>query len=379
MLRELRARLAGPQGNGFLRRVSLVEGELLLREDQYAKSIEALAKALEPFADITELEGELLAGAASTMQGDLDGADRRFQQSLEIASRLGRLDRMAGVRNSLGANAERRSEYELAQQHFRESVTLARRTSDRTTEIKALANLTMVSTNGGRLGYALNTAEETLDMAVLTRRRRLEGLTRFNRGYVLRRIGALDEAASELERAKELRAEAGDEQGALLAAFNLKALGCERGESLDFDSLSTYIEALARFHTPTFVASMYLEMGLICDDPAWTLQLLEAVEDLPKTPHQAWVLRYARHRLAVAMGYASHNSLTTLVNESGEWLELAEAVALLTTLVPDDTQVKARFAQVLQLQTEGLPRKYGGLRERYVLGRACRILGGGAS
>src|SRR5690606_37842357 len=105
---------------------------------------------------------------------------------------------------NLAATAERLGDYRRALKHFKESLTLAKRSGSESHQGQVLVNLSVVYTRLGELGPAWNTAVEVEEIAEQLREPRLMLLAQEQKAEIATHCGCFDDAFDLLAEAARL-------------------------------------------------------------------------------------------------------------------------------------------------------------------------------
>jgi DNA-binding SARP family transcriptional activator/tetratricopeptide (TPR) repeat protein len=126
--------------------------------EEYAQEAVRLAQVT---GDQRTLAGSLLSlGLVVQTRGELQEADRKFEESLKISRREGYKDFMQENLRWLGTDAGYYGEYQRAVALLTEGLAVARDIHDGLGEIMALAFLSLAQTNSGNYSEAINTIQE---------------------------------------------------------------------------------------------------------------------------------------------------------------------------------------------------------------------------
>lgn len=179
-------------------------GRAAMRQSDMALAIFALRRALEGEGPATDLGGKVLIDLAVSFSrcGDGNSSDRILQMYLANFERYSHgLMQLGAVYYSLGYNAEERSDFELALQHFRQAERAWRQWADRKQRAELAAAETLRS---GLRPLEARAALETLSAELLPE----------NRGLYLQTLAGMYRDQGDLERARETALDAARELAA---------------------------------------------------------------------------------------------------------------------------------------------------------------------
>lgn len=179
------------------------------------------------------------AGRLAARQGDLDIAQRRYLESLDVAERVG--DDALVERNltDLGRVAQVRSEMDEAREYFEAALSIAKQLDRPGAIASSLTNLGIVAHVHGDLAAARSLYEEA--RALLTDAGETDGLAAVtaNLGMIQRLTGDTDGARRLFEEALVLARDTGDipETAKVLTELSLLAIGVD-----DIDTARSMLE-----------------------------------------------------------------------------------------------------------------------------------------
>ncbi len=187
-------------------------------------------------------------GAVAHAQGNLDIADRRYEESLEFAKKSGEQRRYATALLNLGAIAHYRGEEATAVARYEESLGIFRTLGDTAGSMDVLSNLVAIMAPvPDQVKHAQRLGEEALSLAH-------ELGTVQGEAFILACLGFAAETAGEPVRARDLHEQSlkryrqiGDQDGIARALGNLGAVALDNGEveqsiALCTESVDLYME-----------------------------------------------------------------------------------------------------------------------------------------
>lgn len=291
-------------------RARLTLGDIAYLAGRYDAAQTHFLEATQSAGDAGRLQAFQRLGALEGMRGDVQGALEHHRQALTLARRGNNLPLVASLLNSVGADNERLGAYAAASQHFRRAADVAGRIGDLRTAAIALANAALTHTGGGDLAAALETAERALEAARPLGSDRSVAMAHFVHGYALRRLGRPDRARAALAEAVRTREAAGDVRGALVARFNLAAMGLEEalapgaaptapappGPGTDVAAIVADLETL---NIPQFLAWCLVELAFLTTDPTTARAHVERALGLEGGEHLTMAAAVATLRAAL--------------------------------------------------------------------------------
>ena len=239
----------GPDGAPQRARLELRLGEALWHLGGHAEARLHFEGALA--GSVTEanrpLQARALFGLAQVALslGEVESAQRRFEQSLEAAEVEDRASQGQALLG-LGEVAWRRGDYGDALGHLEASLMLAREAGDQAQELAVLSRLGSLSHSSGDFQEARRRLEEcrAVSIELGSRDRLAEALNGL--GEVLRHQGDVDGAAALFEEALALARATGLHGEGLQALLNLGFVRVERGAYMEAEDLLREALRLAR-------------------------------------------------------------------------------------------------------------------------------------
>lgn len=200
-----------------------------------------------------------LTGAVQFELGDLEGAEERFSELLELAGERGD-DEMSGrATNNLGAIASLRGEHERALSLFRLSIPAYQKVGFLAGLAQSAHNLGIVYRDLGYWREADSYYKRALRRARQIDDDRLAAMARVGRAEISHRRGDRDYASAEAQRALETFIRVEDELG---RADALKLLGSIAAERDEFSEAGRHFDdalTLAREHANLLLEAEILE------------------------------------------------------------------------------------------------------------------------
>lgn len=345
-------------------RARLTLGDLSYLAGDYAAAQEHFTHVTASAQDARRLRAFQRLGALQALRGDVDVAFEHHRQALLLARRARDLPLVATLLNSLGADRERRGAYQEAAGYFQEAEAVASRSADRRTAAIALSNAALTAINRGALAEGLRFAGRALEAAAPLGIDRALAMASFTHGYALRRLGYFDEARTALEEAARLREAGGDVRGSLVARFNLAAIDLESAAPTvaareRIDAVLTELEAL---NLPQFSAWCHLELAFIGSRPGEAARHVERALALDDSQHLRFAAAVAA--LSVAVDDGDEPTVRTAWSRLAELIdgdtvmETSQALLLLARTTEDATtcaDLLARAQARLAEEVAGLP------------------------
>ena len=134
------------------------------------------------------------AGQIALLQGDIDGARRRFTETADLCEALGGPEARSLVLGDLGGIAVREGDFDTATALYEESLTAARAAGKREHVATSLAHLAQIASQQGDLARAWNLGVEAIDEARSADLAAVEFGTGTLLGVIAMQRGQLDDA-----------------------------------------------------------------------------------------------------------------------------------------------------------------------------------------
>ncbi len=276
---------------------------------------------------------------SATLFRHLDGG--HYADGLVIHGQAGQAARRTGDRTGeaqallgLGAVQGQVGQYDVAAEHLRRALLLAREAVDPVSQGRALTSLGNLERRLGRHRPAAEYHERALALFQAAGDRIGEARTLTNLGIVYRRLGRYGPAAAHQRRALALFRRAGDHCGEAWALANLGMVQARLGRHRS--AIEHYAAALALFQ----------RVGDRCGE-AWTLDSLGVVHTGLCRPEQA--AEYHRQALSLFRRAGDRYGQTWALNGLGEAARAAghpaEALARHTAVHPTAAATGARDQQ----------------------------------
>lgn len=192
---------------GWGARVEMLRGELALRQGRTELASDRLERAL----GLANAAGDLVlrarvarASSMSLAHVDLDAAEQRLREALELAAQARQPAVEGGIRERLGFLQLQTFRLEEARQSFRRARKLLSAHGNALLAAQATTGLAYVALRTGHRTGAASAFEETVRIYASIRDRRREAEARFNLGVALHAEARLERAVEQYERALDL-------------------------------------------------------------------------------------------------------------------------------------------------------------------------------
>jgi tetratricopeptide (TPR) repeat protein len=162
-------------------------------------------------------------------RGQLDEAERLFQQSLEIEREVGGRPGEAISLHQLGMVAQDRGELDEAERLYQQSLQIEQEVGDRPGEAKTLHPLGRVAQDRGELDEAERLYQQSLQIKREVGGRPGEAIPLHQLGRVAQDRGELDEAERLYQQSLQIKREVGDRPGEAISLHQLGMVAQDRG------------------------------------------------------------------------------------------------------------------------------------------------------
>lgn len=179
-----------------------------------------------PFATAVYYQGEL-----ARRRGDLETAEERLAETVELDRALGNTENIHSTYNALGMVAEGREAFDRAEEYYRRSIELKREAGNRRLLAKTLFNLGDLLVKRGDLAEAETCLDRSRDIAEEYELERFAANLAGGYGRLALERGDLDEAADRYRDQRERYREHDYAQGAATGLARLGDVARERGDA----------------------------------------------------------------------------------------------------------------------------------------------------
>jgi predicted ATPase/class 3 adenylate cyclase len=169
-------------------------------------------------------------GGVSELAGDMEGALRYYEQSLELCERLGDEWEIVHVRHRVAAAACQLGDWDRARELVEEDLRRARAGGWRLLETEALSLLGSIENHDGNLEQAVELTRRCLELTRDLGFEWFEAIALMNLGEFELKLGRLDEAEQYASAALDLARRVNDRQNMVFALAALALVARARGD-----------------------------------------------------------------------------------------------------------------------------------------------------
>lgn len=221
-------------GEPFLAAAAQLEKCSALRNlDQYTDAAVACQNARNTYARIGDADGMAIALLRSALiveaQGDLEGAEKRFEQSLRLAQQVGDNLNTAANLNNIGVVHSLRGEHHLALESYQQALAVNRQINRRFGINVALSGIAHELANTGNLTEAIPKYREIVAQSHEMGQQSAEANDLVNLGSALHQKGELAESEKTLNQSLEICKRIGLKATSALVLSELASLQQSRG------------------------------------------------------------------------------------------------------------------------------------------------------